>query len=76
MVSVSRDPWISEERAGKELMQEKGSGVKLNSIEEKQEEKKLLVLFPSRGGRRKRVKRPRETAIWLWLYSSAKLRSS
>ena len=31
MVSVSRDPWISEERAGKELMQEKDSGAKLNS---------------------------------------------
>ena len=31
MVSVSRDPWISEERAGKRLMQEKDSGAKLNS---------------------------------------------
>ena len=42
----------------------------------KQEVKELLFLFPSRGGRRKRVKRPRETAIWLWLSSSAKLRST
>ena len=42
----------------------------------KQEEKELLFLFPSRGGRRRRVKRPRKTAIWLWLCSSAKLQSS
>ena len=29
-----------------------------------------------RGGRRRRVKRPRKTAMWLWLCSSAKLQSS
>ena len=34
MVSVSRDPWISEERTGKELMREKDSGAKLNSTGE------------------------------------------
>ena len=60
MVSVSRDPWISGARAGRKPMQKK----------------KLLLLFLKRGGRGRRIKRPRKTAIWLWLYSLAKLQSS
>ena len=60
MVSVSRDPWISEERAGRKPMQEK----------------ELLLLFLKRGGRGRRIKRPRETAIWLRLCSLAIPQSS
>ena len=60
MVSVSRDPWISEERAGRKPMQEK----------------ELLLLFLKRGGRGRRIKWPRETAICLRLCSLAILQSS
>ena len=60
MVSVSRDLWISEERAGRKPMQEK----------------ELLLLFLKRGGRGRRMKRPRETAIWLRLCSLAIPQSS
>ena len=48
----------------------------LTSQGKKQKEKELSTLFPSRGGRGRRVNRPRKTAIWLWLCSSAKLQSS
>ena len=57
--------FLEKERAGKEPRQEK-----------EMTEKELLILFPRRGGRRRRVKRSRKTAIWLWLCSSAKLQSS
>ena len=60
MVSVSRDPWISEERAGRKPVQEK----------------ELFLLFLKRGGRGRRIKRPRETAICLRLCSLAILQSS
>ena len=38
--------------------------------------KESLILLPRRRGRRRRVKRPRKTAIWLRLCTSAKLQSS
>ena len=45
--SVLRDSWSLEERAGREPMQEKALMKKV-----------LLILFPRKGGRRRRVKRP------------------
>ena len=60
MVSVSRDPWIPEERAGRKPMQEK----------------ELLLLLLKREGRGRRIKRPRETAICLRLCSLVILQSS
>ena len=57
---TERDPWISRARAGRKPMQKK----------------ELLLLFLKRGGRGRRIKRPRKTAIWLRLYSLAKLQSS
>ena len=60
MVAVFRDPWISRARAGRKPMQKK----------------ELLLLFLKKGGRGRRIKWPRETAIWLRLCSLAKLQSS
>ena len=51
---------LLKERARKELVQKK----------------KLLILFPRRGGGRRRVKWPRETAICLRLCSLGILQSS
>ena len=56
--------YLGKERAGREPRQEK-----------EMTKKEPLILFPRRGGRRRRVKRPRKTAIWLRLCSSAKLQS-
>ena len=50
--------------------------LKVRTREELVQKKELLILFPRKGGRRRRVKWPRKTATWLRLCSSAKLQSS
>ena len=63
--SPGRSLRLGTEKAGKE-----------SRPEMEMTKKESLILFPRRRGRRRRVKRPRKTAIWLRLCTSAKLQSS
>ena len=63
--SPGRSLRLGTERVGKE-----------SRPEMEMTKKESLILLPRRRGRRRRVKRPRKTAIWLRLYTSAKLQSS
>ena len=63
--SPGRSLRLGTERVGKE-----------SRPEMEMTKKESLILFLRRRGRRKRVKRPRKTAIWLRLCTSAKLQSS
>ena len=61
---------------GRSLRLGTGRAGKESRPEMEMTKKESLILFPRRRGRRRRVKRPRKTAIWLRLCTSAKLQSS